>query len=218
LVEASELQWQAAKLLGDIKFKDHKFAEATVAYERAIEIIKNVSLTPQAPDQKTIKAVFDRAVESKMLAANEEGNSRPVFVAAAKDHRDGTIGGAMSESIRDLKVETVPLPINFETATANFTQNGQQAANELLKAVLEQNPPQLTLVGHTDERGEADFNMKLSDQRVKAVAAFLKQNGVTAKIVTVAKGKSEPLQLADTSGLSREDIWALNRRVVWQRN
>lgn len=218
LAEASELQWRGAVLLGDIRFKDRKFGEATVAYERAIEIIKNVGLTPTPPDAKTIKAIFDRAVELRMLAANEEGAGRATFVASAKDHRDGSVGGAMSADVRGVKFDSVPLPIRFDTATANFSSVGQQAADELLKAVMQQNPAQLTLIGHTDERGEADYNMRLSDQRVKAVAAYLKQNGVTAKIVTVAKGKSEPLQLADTSGLSREDIWALNRRVVWQRN
>jgi OOP family OmpA-OmpF porin len=218
LTEASELQWAAAQLLGDIRFKDRKFSDATAAYERALETIKNVGLTPTPPDPKVIKAIFDRAVESRMLAANEEGTGRATFVVAAKDHRDGSMGGAMSDDVRGVKFDSVPLPIGFETRTANFTPLGQQAANELLKALAEQNPAQLTLVGHTDERGEADYNMRLSDQRVKAVAAFLKQNGITAKIVTVAKGKSEPLQLADTSGLSREDIWALNRRVVWQRN
>jgi outer membrane protein OmpA-like peptidoglycan-associated protein len=53
---------------------------------------------------------------------------------------------------------------------------------------------------------------------VKAVAEYLKQNGIVAKINTMAKGKSEPLQLDDVPDLKQEDIWALNRRVVWQRN
>jgi OOP family OmpA-OmpF porin len=217
LVEASELTWQAAKVLGDIKFKDRKFTEASAAYERAIEIIKNRTLTPTDPDKKDIKAVFDRAVEARMLAANDEGSSRPTFVASAKDHRDGSVGGSMSPEVRGVTFDAVPLPVRFETATANFSAVGKDAVNELLKAVLQQNPPKLTLVGHTDQRGDADFNMKLSDQRAKAVAAFLKQNGVTAQIATVAKGKTEPLQM-DTAGLSQEDIWALNRRVVWQRD
>jgi OOP family OmpA-OmpF porin len=217
LTEASELQWAAAQLLGDIRFKDRKFAEATAAYERALEIIKNYGLTPTSPDAATIKAIFDRANNSRMLAANEEVGGRATFVASAKDHRDGTIGGTMSESIRDIKMDSVPLPIRFETATATLSPLGLEAANELLKALVEQSPTQLTLVGYTDERGEADYNMRLSDQRVKAVAAFLKQNGITAKIITVARGKSEPLSITDTD-LSRADIWALNRRVVWQRN
>jgi outer membrane protein OmpA-like peptidoglycan-associated protein len=124
----------------------------------------------------------------------------------------------MSEDMRGFKPKSIPIPIRFETASAKFTPVGEQAAKELLDALREQAPPSLTLVGHTDERGESAYNLKLSDQRVKAVADYLRQGGITAKIATVAKGKSEPLQLPDASDLSREDIWALNRRVVWQRN
>lgn len=209
--------WRAAVGLGDIRFSQRRFVDACIAYDRAIEIIKSKSKTPSAPDEALIKAVFNRAAESRMLAANEEGASSS-FVAAAKDHRDGTVGGTMSQDIRGFKPTAVPIPIRFETASAQFTAIGQQAAQELLDAVRQQSPAQITLIGHTDERGASDYNMKLSEQRVRAVADFLKKNGVTAKISTFAKGKNEPLQLSGSSNLTKEDIWALNRRVVWQRN
>jgi outer membrane protein OmpA-like peptidoglycan-associated protein len=218
LVEASETLWRGASLLGDIRASQRRFGEASAAYERAIEIMKNVGLTPTKPDEKSVKAVFDQAVASKMLAANEEAKGGGAFVAAAKDHRDGTLGGTMSVSVRGVGIESVPLPIGFETASAKMTPLGEQYANELLKALTEQSPDQVTLVGHTDERGAADYNMGLSDQRVKAVAAFLKKNGITAKITTVAKGKSEPLPPAVTAGRPAEDVWAMSRRVVLQRN
>jgi outer membrane protein OmpA-like peptidoglycan-associated protein len=214
-----EVLWRAAVGLGDIRFSQRRFAEATVAYERAIEIIKNKGTTPVDPKVETIKAVFDRAVESKMLAANEEtGAGGSKFVPAAKDGRDGTVGGSMSADMRGFTPASVPIPIRFETGSAKFTTVGEQAAKELLDALREQKAVNVTLVGHTDERGEAGYNMQLSDQRVKAVADYLRRGGITAKITTVAKGKSEPLQLPDLSDLSREDLWALNRRVVWQRN
>jgi outer membrane protein OmpA-like peptidoglycan-associated protein len=213
-----DVLWRAAVGLGDLRFSQRRFGEATLAYERALESIKNPSKTPSSPGEPIIRAVFNRATEARMLAANEESVGGSTFVAAAKDHRDGTIGGTLSQDIRGFKPTSVPIPIRFETASAKFTQVGEQAANELLDAVRQQAPGELTLVGHTDERGQADYNMRLSAERVKSVAAYLKQNGITAKITTVAKGKTEPLQLSDTSGLKGEDIWALNRRVVWQRN
>jgi OOP family OmpA-OmpF porin len=125
----------------------------------------------------------------------------------------------MSAEVRGCGITFVPLPIQFETGTAKFSPLGEKAAREFLDAVREQNPAQLTLVGHTDERGTAGYNMTLSAQRVAAVAGYLRRNGVAStRIMTIAKGKSEPLQLDDIPGLKREDIWALNRRVVWQRN
>ncbi|CAN7724889.1 OmpA family protein [Bradyrhizobium sp. LjRoot220] len=218
LVAASDLLWEAAVLIGNEKSKQRDFVEATIAYERAIELVKNPSVTTAPPDKKMIRAIFDSAAESRMLAANEEGRSgRATYVPAAKDHRDGSIGGTMSVDIRGVTPTSVPIPIAFETATARFSANGEKAAKEFLLALQQQSPAQITLVGHTDERGEADYNMRLSDERVKVVAAFLKQNGITARITTIAKGKTEPFKPTDASQFSREDIWAMNRRVEWKR-
>lgn len=213
-----DVLWRAAVAFADMRFSQRRFGEATLGYERAVETIKNLAKTPVSPGEDTIKAVLQRAAHSRGLAANEENGSKAVFVTAAKDHRDGKIGGSMSQNIRGFKPTAVPIPIGFETATAKFTPVGEQAARELLEVVREQAPNEIFLVGHTDERGEAEYNMRLSAQRVAAVAAFLRQNGITGKITTFAKGKSEPLQLGNVPDLTREDIWALNRRVVWKRN
>jgi len=124
----------------------------------------------------------------------------------------------MSQNIRGFEPKVVPLPIRFETASTRFTSVGTQAANELLTALREQRPQRITLVGHTDERGGASYNMRLSAERAKAVAKFLRQNGISTRIITKAKGESEPLQISDADGLTREDIWSLNRRVEWKRN
>jgi outer membrane protein OmpA-like peptidoglycan-associated protein len=50
------------------------------------------------------------------------------------------------------------------------------------------------------------------------VKRFLQDQSVEAQIATVAKGKREPLELHDMPDLSREEIWALNRRVEWRRD
>ena len=59
--------------------------------------------------------------------------------------------------------------------------------------------------------------MKLSQDRADAVAAFLRQNGLNIPVQTVGKGANEPMRLVDSSGLSQDDIYALNRRVEWLR-
>lgn len=218
LLAASEVVWQAAVQVGNEKFKQKQFVEATVAYERALELVKNPSVTPTAPGEKIIKGIFDSATESRSLAANAESrSSRPIYVAAAKNHRDGSVGGTMSEEIRGVVVKIVPLPIGFETNSAKLTEVGQKYADELLLALQQQSPAQITLIGHTDERGDAGDNMRLSDARVKTVAAFLRSKGITVNITTIAKGESEPVKPTDPSQFTQDEIWALNRRVEWKR-
>ena len=212
-----EVSWLAAKMLGDMHFAQRAFVDAARAYDRAVEIIKNASKTPSPPREEQIKAVTDLANRSRLLAANEESPGA-IFVSPPKDYRDGSIGGSFSQDIRGFTPKNVPLPINFETASARLTRIGQAAADELATALREQNPQRITIVGHTDERGSQNYNMRLSSQRAAAVARFLRQKGIAAAVVTIAKGKTEPLFLADRSGLTKQDIWALNRRVEWQRN
>lgn len=216
--ETPQVLWQASATLGEVRFGERRFAEAAQAYDRAIEIIKNETLTPTAPPKFDIDSLIERTGEARLLAASGAGASgKQQFVKTAKDQRDGTLGGLYSPSVRGIVPHAIPVPITFEYRTTEFTGVGQDAAHELLDALKEQSPSRIMLVGHTDARGTAEFNMKLSHDRADAVAAFLKQNGITVQIDTEGKGANEPLHLSESSGLSEEDIYALNRRVEWRR-
>ena len=61
--------------------------------------------------------------------------------------------------------------------------------------------------GHTDARGAAAYNQRLSAARAEAVAHFLVQRGVAAdRVQAVGRGSSEPAN-------PRDPIAAENRRV-----
>ena len=67
----------------------------------------------------------------------------------------------------------------------------------------------ITLVGHTDNVGTAEYNQRLSEGRVNSVKAELVKRGIAAdRINTVGKGESEPI--ADNSTAEGR---AENRRV-----
>jgi outer membrane protein OmpA-like peptidoglycan-associated protein len=210
--------WQAAATLGDVRFGERRFAEAAIAFDRAIEILKNPSLTPTPPSTFDVNSVLQRAAQARILAANSTGGGEPPkFVKAARDDRDGTVGGMYSPSVRGIVPQNIPIPITFEYGKAVFTPVGEEAARELAGVLKEQHPSRITLVGHTDSRGATEYNGTLSRERAEAVARFLHDNGVTAAVETLGKGASEPLKIQDTSGLTQDDLYALNRRVEWRR-
>jgi peptidoglycan-associated lipoprotein len=65
------------------------------------------------------------------------------------------------------------------------------------------------LEGNTDDRGSREYNVGLGWRRAQAVAAILKQQGVSpAQIKTVSYGKEHPAVNGDN-----ERAWSLNRRV-----
>lgn len=216
--EAPEVLWQASATLGEVRYGARRFAEAAEAYDRAIAIVNNETLTATRPEKFEIDGLISRSGQARLLAANVKmADGSSAFVPTAKDQRDGTLGGMYSRSVRGIVPQVVPVPITFDYAKATFTPIGEQAARELAQALKEQSPVRIQLVGHTDIRGSEDTNMKLSAARAEAVADFLKQAGVTATIETRGVGASEPLNIMDSSGLSQDDIYALNRRVEFIR-
>ena len=213
-----EVLWQAAATLAEVRFGERRFADAALAFDRAIEIMRNESLTPTAPSKFEVDGLVERSAQSRLLAANlRSGDEGGGFVRTARNQRDGKLGGVYAPSVRGIVPRALPVPITFEYRKASFTSVGEQAARELATAVREQQAQRVVLVGHTDVRGEPEFNVRLSVDRAEAVANFLRDNGVNVPVETIGKGATEPMQLTDTSGLTQDDIYALNRRVEWRR-
>ena len=66
----------------------------------------------------------------------------------------------------------------------------------------------ITVEGHCDERGTAEYNLGLGERRAKAVKDYLVAAGVAAdRIATISYGKERPFALGHD-----EDAWKWNRR------
>lgn len=197
--------WQASAMLGDIMMARGHYADATVNYQHALDLINDRVATPNAPQSDTIEHFVKLAGEARMLASR--------YVPVPRDFRSGEAGGLALASIRGFDVKTVPIPITFVTDSVAMTPEGEQAALDLLAYLNQQKPAAVTLTGHTDERGSDDYNKTLSERRVAAVADFLAQNGYSGRIETRGYGESRPIQLDDPKRYNQEQIWQLNRRV-----
>ncbi|MFZ0726155.1 MAG: peptidoglycan-associated lipoprotein Pal [Desulfobacterales bacterium] len=66
----------------------------------------------------------------------------------------------------------------------------------------------ITIGGHTDERGTAEYNLALGERRAESAKSFLVDLGIPAyRLSTVSYGEEKPLCNAKT-----EECWARNRR------
>ena len=66
----------------------------------------------------------------------------------------------------------------------------------------------ITVEGHCDSRGTAEYNLALGARRATAVKDYLVSLGVVGdRIVTVSKGKEQPLCMEEN-----EPCWQQNRR------
>lgn len=72
---------------------------------------------------------------------------------------------------------------------------------------------QLYLSGHTDQRGNEDYNLKLAERRAKAVLEYLVQRGVEANRIEYKWfGKSQPINDCGTIPCT-ENMHQMNRRT-----
>jgi outer membrane protein OmpA-like peptidoglycan-associated protein len=124
------------------------------------------------------------------------------------------IEGAQVESVTDannlqaIKV-TFESGILFATGKSDLNASSKAALNKFANTLKETPETDVTIYGHTDNTGTREVNVKLSNDRAAAVAAFLNNNGVaTNRMKTEGKAFDEPV--ADNS---TADGRAKNRRV-----
>lgn len=92
-----------------------------------------------------------------------------------------------------------------EDARAALTKDA-----DALKAIFASFPDAtVTIEGHCDDRGSAEYNLALGDRRAAAAKEFLTQLGVPGeKLKTISYGKERP-QCTDEN----ESCWQKNRRA-----
>ena len=120
--------------------------------------------------------------------------------------RDDAISSA---SLDDLNRNSPLKPVFFEYNKSDLTPEAQRALDDNAGTLKKYSTWAVTIEGHCDERGSAEYNLGLGDRRASAAKEFLQQLGVPAdRLKTVSYGKERP-QCSEQD----ESCWQKNRRV-----
>ena len=169
--ERPEVLWQASATLGEVRFGERRFVDAAMAFDRAIEIMKNETRTPdrafEIRDRRPGRSGRAGAPARRELVS---GRGAGGFVRTARDQRDGKLGGIYSPSVRGIVPRAIPVPITFEYAKTSFTSVGEEAARELLSAIKEQQPG-------PDHAGRTHRRARLGRDQHEAVARARRSGG-----------------------------------------
>jgi peptidoglycan-associated lipoprotein len=120
--------------------------------------------------------------------------------------RDDAISSA---SLDDLNKSSPLKPVYFELDSSELTAVNQKALDENA-ALLKRYPGwSVTVEGHCDERGTAEYNLALGERRAIAARAYLVSLGIAAdRLRTVSYGKEFPFDPGHD-----EAAFAKNRRA-----
>ncbi len=100
-------------------------------------------------------------------------------------------------------------PLFFGYDQADVTPDGQQVLNGNAEVMKKYPSWIVTIEGHADERGTAEYNLALGERRALAARNYLVSLGIPAdRLRTVSYGKEFPFDPAHT-----EEAYAKNRRA-----
>ena len=119
---------------------------------------------------------------------------------------EDTIG---SKSLDDLNRDSPLKPLFFELDSADVSAEGQQILQANASIMKKYPAWQITVEGHCDERGTAEYNLALGERRALAAKNYLVSLGIPAdKIRVVSYGKEFPFDPGHDEG-----AWSKNRRA-----
>ena len=99
--------------------------------------------------------------------------------------------------------------VNFETNKAILEEASYVELNKTAEFLIENPEVKIMIGGHTDNAGQPDKNMKLSDARAKAVMDYLLTKSINAdRLTSKGFGQNQPIVANDTPEHMRT-----NRRV-----
>jgi outer membrane protein OmpA-like peptidoglycan-associated protein len=175
-------------------------AHAQTAAPSTQQMIEQLKVpAPGAPRTRGLRNLTVESTHTPASEANDAQTQASITPSAASGS-----GQAAPQAKPSLS-----LLIQFDFNSAQIRAESQQALLNLSHALNspELSPSKFAVEGHTDAKGLATYNQKLSQQRAEAVQTFLVKNGVTPnRLMAAGKGST---QLANAAN----PLAAENRRV-----
>ncbi len=89
--------------------------------------------------------------------------------------------------------------INFNTGSARIRNQHKNDLNKMVTYLNDNPTANVEIGGHTDSRGSARYNQRLSERRAIAVKAYLTGNGIDgSRINATGYGEAHPISTNDT--------------------
>ncbi|WP_447556240.1 OmpA family protein [Vreelandella sp. EE22] len=99
--------------------------------------------------------------------------------------------------------------VNFEFDSAQLTPGAEQVLNGVAQRLVNNPDVRVSIEGHTDSVGSAEYNRDLSQRRAESVARYLSQRGVPSNDMrSIGYGEDRPVATNET-----DEGRAQNRRV-----
>ena len=198
-----------------------KGASATLRW--SVKGASKVTITPGVGEVTTMdgsRAVFPGETTTYRLVAESTGGTAESSATVTVTQPPPPPAPMSTSAKEDFSV-VVPRELGdayFDYDKSDITESGRgtltRNADKLKQLLIDYPSAIVTIEGHCDERGSAEYNLGLGDRRAIAAKDFLQQLGVPPdRVRTVSYGKERP-QCSDAN----EDCYQKNRRAHFSGN
>ncbi len=160
-----------------------------------------------------------------VIGSNSDNTARGAILGAMVGGAAGALIGKymdnqaeeLEKDLEGAKVERVGegIKITFDSGilfgfdSSDITPASEENITQMAETLKKYDDTEIMIEGYTDSKGAEDYNLKLSEDRAKAVSSLLKQMGVAGNRIE-EHGYGETMPVADNSS---DEGRALNRRV-----
>ena len=127
----------------------------------------------------------------------------------AKDIKNELPGAEVERVGEGIKITLSENMVNFAFNSAELTSSAKTNLDKLATVLINNPDTNINIYGHTDNKGTAQVNQKISENRANSVKNYLISKGIaSSRMITMGRGFSEPIASNDTDAGR-----AQNRRV-----
>jgi outer membrane protein OmpA-like peptidoglycan-associated protein len=140
---------------------------------------------PIPPDAKgTVLPIVGTVLEIKGVAAGVAGKTE-ALQAALKD-----LGAQVTG--QEIRI-ALAADVLFDFDKASLRAEAKPSLDKVVEVLKSYPKASATIEGHTDGKGDAAYNQKLSERRAESVRAWLAGNGASLTMSTRGWGKQKPV-------------------------
>lgn len=180
-----QMQSHADKLNEEERWKVIHYIRSLQAEEKGLDYLKELNISDAV--QLTLREQFDQ-----MMDAMESGNSGEMTEAAAEMTEEteatATIGvvNPMAVTLED---------VLYSTGLAVLKTSSYETLNELIQILNAYPSVNIEIGGHTDNVGQPEANLELSQDRARSVYNYLVSEGIAKERLSY-KGYGETMPVA----------------------
>ena len=107
--------------------------------------------------------------------------------------------GVMVQRIEEGIAVSFDSGILFDFDSSTLRPEGNNNLEKLVRIINRDDDTTLMIVGHTDSRGDEDYNMRLSERRAQSARTYMISQGLSSSKIQIAgRGELEPISENET--------------------